>query len=99
MLMVGLFNNNVMYKFSGRTGPGDSYIIHEALFDEDGPIAYHSAAHGAFGYLLTHHNTGPGYKYLEAFLTFDRYDPLAGVVFWMKLLQNPIIRKKTTLVY
>ncbi|XP_065673450.1 uncharacterized protein LOC101236484 isoform X1 [Hydra vulgaris] len=48
---------------AGRVGPGDSGIVHELLFDDDGPMAYHSAVHDAFGYLISYHKIGPGYNY------------------------------------
>ena len=78
--------------FSGRTGPGDSGWIHTHLFDENGPIAYHSAAHDGFGYLLNFHQTGPGYKYLSGYSMFDAKEPLSdqvsGIEFWSDLLSR-----------
>eukprot|EP00794_Sanderia_malayensis_P009275 gene9275-10253_t len=87
----------------GRTGPGDSDVTHAILFDDNGPIAYHSAVHDAFGYLLNFHNTGPGYKYLGAFSIFRKDEPMceqvAGVEFWTQLLENSVTRKQPIVVY
>ena len=77
---------------AGRTGPGDSACLHYTLFDKSGPIAYHSAVHDAFGYMLTYHQTGPGYKYLDNAATQGRDKPLsgqlAGIRFWRKVLSH-----------
>ncbi|XP_065065684.1 uncharacterized protein LOC135691674 [Rhopilema esculentum] len=76
----------------GRTGPGDDTVLHKLLFDNNGPFAYHSAVHDAFGYLFTFHHTGPGYKYLDAASLFKKSNPLsgqaAGIRFWKKVLAH-----------
>ncbi len=65
--------------------------MHDEFFDNSGKIAYHSAVHDAFGYLINSHDTGPGYKYLGAFSVFDTKNPLseqvAGITFWKKTLE------------
>ena len=89
--------------FIGRTGPGDSDIIHDLLFDENGPLAFHSAVHDAFGYLLNYHQTGPGYKYLGAFSIFEAHEPLSdqvsGIEFWNELLRKNKPRKSRLRIY
>ena len=61
-------------------------------------MAFHSAVHDAFGYLLNFHQTGPGYKYLSGYSIFDAKEPLSeqfsGIEFWSELLsrQKPIKR-------
>ena len=88
---------------TGRTGPGDDSMIHEILFDESGPVAYHSAVHDGFGYLKRHHNIGPGYKYLGAFSVFSADNPLSeqisGLEFWGKLLTGDIKKKFPEKIY
>ncbi|XP_066928123.1 uncharacterized protein [Clytia hemisphaerica] len=78
---------------AGRAGPGDSGIVHNILFDDDGPLAYHSAAHDAFGYLITHHDVGPGYNYLGAcgeVLDASRCmsGQISGLLFWKDVLKT-----------
>ena len=77
----------------GRTGPGDSGLVHDMLFDDDGPLAYHSAAHDAFGYLITYHKVGPGYNYLGA--SGEVLNPsrcmsgqISGIYFWKEILKT-----------
>jgi len=70
------------------------------LFDDDGPLAYHSAAHDAFGYLITYHNIGPGYNYLGAdceVLKASRCmsGQISGLYFWKDVLKT----EKTELKY
>eukprot|EP00794_Sanderia_malayensis_P020205 gene20205-22181_t len=76
----------------GRTGPGDSGLVHKILFDDTGPMAYHSAVHDAFGYLITFHNSGPGYDYLGAWSLFESHTPMAGQLsglkFWKTILKE-----------
>lgn len=78
--------------FVGRTGPGDSNWMHNLLFDQSGPFAYHSAVHDAFGYLKNNHNTGPGYNYLYTCSIFSTESPLAGHIsgtrFWRNVLKK-----------
>ena len=85
-----LFNNSIPQ--SGRTGPGDSGWVHKILFDDGGPMAYHSAVHDAFGYLITHHNVGPGYDYLGAWSLFESKTcmsgQLSGIKFWRDVLKD-----------
>lgn len=77
---------------AGRTGPGDSGIVHELLFDNDGPLAYHSAVHDAFGYLVTYHNIGPGYNYVGSHSLLKPSQCMAGQMsglhFWRELLKS-----------
>ncbi|XP_066936407.1 uncharacterized protein [Clytia hemisphaerica] len=79
---------------AGRTGPGDSVLLHSILFDHSGPIAYHSAVHDAFGYLKNYHNTGPGYNYLSTCSMFATENPAAGQIsginFWNKVFMKNI---------
>ena len=83
---------HICYNISGRTGPGDDSFLHWLLFDNSGKVAYHSAVHDAFGYLINYHKTGPGYKYLDAASMFKRDNPLseqaAGIRFWGKVLKH-----------
>ena len=66
-------------------------MLHNIFFDDDGPFAYHSAVHDAFGYLQVYHKEGPGYDYLENSL-FGDDNKLAGQVggglFWTNLLDE-----------
>ena len=86
-----------MFISLGMTGPGDAGHFHDALFDESGPLAYHSAAHDAFGYMYTSHQEGPGYKYLGAASCFKTSNPLseqvAGITFWKQVVKKH--KKKT----
>jgi len=76
----------------GRTGPGDSGWVHKILFDDSGPMAYHSAVHDAFGYLITYHDVGPGYDYLGAWSLFESKTcmsgQLSGIKFWRDVLKD-----------
>lgn len=88
-----VFINFSSSTYIGRTGPGDSGLVHDILFDEDGPLAYHSAAHDAFGYLITHHKVGPGYNYLGA--SGEVLNPsrcmsgqISGLYFWKEILKT-----------
>ncbi len=58
------------------------------LFDDTGPMAYRSAVHDAFGYLITFHNTGPGYDYLGAWSLFESKTPLSGQLSGLKFWKN-----------
>lgn len=89
-----LFHYFVFQFQTGRTGPGDSVLLHSILFDHSGPIAYHSAVHDAFGYLKNYHNTGPGYNYLSTCSMFATENPAAGQIsginFWNKVFMKNI---------
>ena len=54
-----------------------------------GHMAYHSAVHDAFGYLLNYHGIGPGYNYLND-SRIDGKNPLSGqlsgVNFWKEVI-------------
>ena len=80
---------------TGRAGPGDAGWFHELLFDENGPCAYHSAVHDAFGYLLTDHQTGPGYDYMQNSL-LRKSRPISGQIgglkFWRKVLDSKVVK-------
>eukprot|EP00111_Clytia_hemisphaerica_P002457 TCONS_00007030-protein len=73
----------------GLVGPGDLQWMHNALYDDLGPFAYHSAVHDAFGYLKTNHNSGPGYCYLNKGI-FGDWSPfggqLSGLRYWKQVL-------------
>lgn len=76
---------------SGRVGPGDTGWMHNILFDDNGHMAYHSAVHDAFGYLLNFHKTGPGYNYMKySLLSTD--NPMSGqysgIEFWKKVMHE-----------
>jgi len=77
---------------AGRVGPGDSGIVHEMLYDHDGPLSYHAASHDAFGYLISYHVIGPGYDYLNCGSIFHSSQcmsgQISGIVFWKGLLQR-----------
>lgn len=79
----------------GRVGPGDSGWVHNMLYDDRGYMAYHSAVHDAFGYLLTFHGIGPGYDYLKKSV-LSKYNPISGqldgINFWKKLLVNSKVK-------
>ena len=76
---------------AGRAGPGDAGWFHQVMFDGNGPCAYHSAVHDAFGYLKTDHGTGPGYDYMRN-SRFRDSRPVAGQIgglkFWKKVLRS-----------
>lgn len=76
---------------AGRVGPGDTGLIHKALFDQTGHMAYHSAAHDGFGYLYITHSVGPGYDYLDREV-LDNGNCMAGqftgIEFWVKVLKE-----------
>ena len=57
--------------------------MHDTLFDDMGPFAYHSAVHDGFGYLKTNHETGPGYAYLNKGL-FGDWSPFGGQLYGIK---------------
>ena len=69
--------------------------MHNLLYDDRGFMAYHSAVHDAFGYLLTFHEIGPGYDYLKKSV-LSKYNPISGqydgISFWKKLLINSKIK-------
>uniref|UniRef100_A0A7M5WWB6 Uncharacterized protein n=1 Tax=Clytia hemisphaerica TaxID=252671 RepID=A0A7M5WWB6_9CNID len=67
----------------GLVGPGDLKWMHDSLFDDLGPFAYHSAVHDAFGYLKTNHNSGPGYCYLNKGI-FGDWSPFGGQLFGLR---------------
>nr|XP_047138865.1 uncharacterized protein LOC124814843 [Hydra vulgaris] len=75
---------------TGRVGPGDGGLMHNILFDNDGPWACHTAVHDAFGYLKTFHNIGPGYNYLGGISAFETEHCMAGqscgLLFWKETL-------------
>ncbi|XP_066911020.1 uncharacterized protein [Clytia hemisphaerica] len=77
----------------GRVGPGDTGWIHNKLFDDLGPFAYHSAVHDAFGYLKINHDTGPGYSYLNGRKNGDS-NPLRGQVTGLKFWKDVVKRLK-----
>jgi len=66
--------------------------MHSILFDQSGPIAYHSAVHDGFGYLRNIHSIGPGYNYLYTCSLFKTENPAAGqmtgISFWNELLNE-----------
>ena len=64
------------------------------LFDDTGPMAYHSAVHDAFGYLITYHNIGPGYDYLGAWSLFESHMPLSGQLSGLKFWNNILKEEK-----
>ena len=80
-------------------GPGDTGFVHNILYDDSGHMAYHSAVHDSFGYLLTNHKTGPGYDYLKGSTFFSTDNCLAGqipgIAFWKKAVAD-IKKKRTT---
>ena len=87
--------------FLGRVGPGDSTWIHNILFDDRGPMAYHSAVHDAFGYLKVIHDVGPGYNYLNKSSYFHTDDTdsfmagqLPGIAFWKKVIDEIQLKQK-----
>jgi len=77
---------------AGRVGPGDSGFLHNMLFEGDQFMAYHSAVHDAFGYLMTSHGVGPGYDYLHESTFFAADHPLAGqtpgISFWRRIMKQ-----------
>ena len=59
------------------------------LFDDMGHMAYHSAVHDAFGYLLTSHGIGPGYNYLNNSRINEKNSlsgQKSGVSFWKEVI-------------
>lgn len=82
---------------SGRVGPGDTGWFHDILFDDRGHMAYHSAVHDAFGYLLNFHQTGPGYDYMNnSYLSTDNCmaGQWGGIEFWQKVLSEIETKQK-----
>ncbi|XP_066919944.1 uncharacterized protein [Clytia hemisphaerica] len=75
----------------GRVGPGDSGWVHNLLYDDRGFMAYHSAVHDAFGYLIIFHRKGPGYDYLKRSV-LSKFNPFSGqydgIQFWKKFLEG-----------
>ena len=84
---------------AGRAGPGDAGLFHQVMFDGNGPCAYHSAVHDAFGYLITDHDVGPGYDYMQN-SHFKKSRPISGQIgglkFWSKLLENEELKPAVT---
>ena len=61
------------------------------MFDDQGPMAYHTAVHDAFGYLKVFHDTGPGYDYMESSPLDDDYfmaGHVGGIAFWNETVTN-----------
>ena len=102
-LQISLHYSRLLFSTLGRTGPGDSGWEHSILFDNNGPIAFHSAAHDAFGYLLNFHNTGPGYKYLGGYSVYGASEPLSdqvsGIEFWSDLLGRHKPKNRSRHIY
>ncbi|XP_047134510.1 uncharacterized protein LOC124812239 [Hydra vulgaris] len=77
---------------TGRVGPGDTGLMHNFLFDYNGPWASHAAVHDAFGYLKTFHNIGPGYNYLGGFSAYETEKCMAGqmsgLLFWNNIISQ-----------
>ena len=90
-----IINTILTFIIAGRTGPGDSGLVHKMLFDEDGPVAYHSAVHDGFGYLMTFHSQGPGYDYLGAWTLFgaktSMSGQISGIKFWRETLKETTV--------
>ena len=77
--------------YLGRVGPGDSKWMHGLLFDNNGYMAYHSAVHDGFGYLITNHQIGPGYDYMKGDALDDTNcmaGQISGIQFWRKTLRG-----------
>ncbi|XP_004205568.3 uncharacterized protein LOC101239809 isoform X2 [Hydra vulgaris] len=77
---------------TGRVGPGDTGLMHNFLFDYNGPWANHAAVHDAFGYLKTFHNIGPGYNYLGGISAVKTGKCMAGqtsgLLFWNRIINQ-----------
>jgi len=78
---------------AGRAGRGEGGVIHKAVFDDMGPFAYHSAVHDAFGYLMTAHEIGPGYDYMDK-SRLKTTSPLSGQIDGVKFWRNLIAQVK-----
>ncbi|XP_065670455.1 uncharacterized protein LOC101239809 isoform X5 [Hydra vulgaris] len=83
---------------TGRVGPGDTGLMHDILFDDDGPWANHAAVHDAFGYLKTFHNIGPGYNYLGGISAVETGRCMAGqtsgLLFWNHIISQHKVNQK-----
>ena len=65
----------------GIVGPGNAHVIKDKFKT---PIGIHACIHDAGGYLLTYHNLGPGYNYLENYVDLPTTNPFSGqrILFW-----------------
>ena len=77
----------------GITGPGNRKLM---VPQWNSGLSFHSCAHDAYGYLLNYHGIGPGFNYLNTYLTFfPRWYHLScqvfGIYWWKK---NIIIKIK-----
>ena len=73
---------------SGLTGAGNNILYTPTITSV---IGIHSIIHDASGYLKLYHNIGPGYNYLETYMTlFPTTSPMScqisGIYFWWKHL-------------
>jgi hypothetical protein len=72
--------------------------MHDLLFDGNRHMAYHSAVHDGFGYLVTKHRVGPGYDYVKGSTFFGTENPLAGqtpgISFWKNTIREVQLKKK-----
>lgn len=81
----------------GIIGPSDEAITIALEQDLGGMFnenawEYHGAAHDAYGYLYNHHETGPGYQYVDS--RFNDFDPggtgsplsgqISGYIYWAR---------------
>lgn len=75
----------------GITGPGNFFLFRHIV---NFPIIMHTVVHDAAGYLLLHHNLGPGYNYLDKYTCLPMLSPLnfifGGIRFWTNLLKEEI---------
>ena len=77
------------------------------FFDDRGFLAYHSAVHDAFGYLINFHQKGPGYDYMKK-SKLGRFNPLSGqvdgITFWrnylkMNVMPDDLVRSTFALMF
>lgn len=74
----------------GLVGPGNWFargVMKAGHLDPDNPVALHGCVHDAAGYLLTFHDDGPGYNYLESDIELLPTDhplsgQLSGIAYW-----------------
>ncbi|MEM6658905.1 MAG: hypothetical protein AAGB28_09435 [Pseudomonadota bacterium] len=88
----------------GLVGPGNSFIpgtdlIDAFHLDPDNPVALHGCVHDAAGYLLTFHDQGPGYNYLDSGAELlSTESPLSGqysgIAFWVAEVGDDYIERR-----
>lgn len=87
----------------GLVGPGNWLVpgvVKARHLDPDNPIALHGVTHDAAGYLLTFHDEGPGYNYLDSKLEIlgpscPLSGQITGIGYWVAEVGDDYILHRT----